>query len=152
MMKSKRLKWTCLLVLMLLFAMTFMTIRTCAAGQTYQLGGDGWSMRLDTPGMDSKPYWHVHFYQKGAQKYCLRLDNLKPCDGYKSNPVPNSILKKARNTLGDKWGYGISKETINWGKNLLIAGAVLAVVVATICPFDGVAGDVAAWGLLLGAL
>ena len=136
-----------LLVMMLVVSLG--SIDVMAGGTTYNLGGEGWSMRLDTPGMDSKPYYHVHFYKRRKQKYCLRLDTLKPCDG---NPVPKSIMKKAKNKLGRRWGYGISKSTINWGRSLAIAGAALAVIVATICPFDGVAGDAVAWGLLLGVV
>lgn len=122
-----------------------------AAGKTYNLG-QGWTMRLDTPGMDSKPYYHIHFYYKKAAKYCLRLDTLQPCDGYKKNPVPNGILKKAKGKVGKKWGSAISKSTISYGKVLAIIGCVLIVIVATICPFDGPAGDAAAWGLLLGVV
>ncbi|GLB32870.1 hypothetical protein LAD12857_47930 [Lacrimispora amygdalina] len=122
-----------------------------AAGTTYDLG-QGWTMRLDTPGMDSKPYYHIHFYYKKAPKYCLRLDTLQPCDGYKSNPVPNWAMKEAKNKVGSKWGSAISPSTISWGKSLATAGCVLLVIVATICPFDGPVGDSVAWGLLLGVV
>lgn len=80
-----------------------------AAGKTYNLG-QGWTMRLDTPGMDSKPYYHIHFYYKKAAKYCLRLDTLQPCDGYKKNSVPNGMID-----LREKEDYekGHIKEFIN---------------------------------------
>jgi hypothetical protein len=122
-----------------------------AAGKKYDLG-QGWTMRLDTPGMDSKPYYHIHFYYKGASKYCLRLDTLQPCDGYKKNPVPNKVMKKAKSKVGNKWGSSVPKSTIRWGKALAIIGCVLLIIVATICPFDGPVGDVTAWGLLLGVI
>ena len=116
-----------------------------AAGENFDLG-KSWTMRLDGPEMGSKPYYHIHFYYKGAQKYCLRLDTLQPCDGYKSNPVPNWAMKKAKGYVGNKWGSAISSSTISWGKALLVVGCVLLIVIAAICPFDGPAGDAVAWG------
>ena len=62
-------------------------------------------------------------------------------------------MKIAKEKVGtSKWGYDISKTTISWGKALAVAGCTLLVIVATICPFDGVGGDAVAWGLLLGVV
>ena len=38
----------------------------------------------------AKPYPHLHFYKNKAPFYCLRLDNLEPCDGTgrNKNKVP----------------------------------------------------------------
>lgn len=78
---------------------------------------------------------------------------MQPCDSFKSNPLPNWVMKKAKDKVGTSlWGYKISKNTVNWGKTLAIAGCILLVIVATICPFDGPAGDTVAWGLLLGVI
>ena len=106
------------------------SIKAEAVGKTYDLG-KGYSMRLDNPGDDGKNYYHIHFYYK---------------------KLPNWVMKKAKGKVGSKWGYNISKSTVNRGKALAIAGCALLVIVATICPVDGVAGDTVAWGLLLGVI
>ncbi|MDE5781182.1 MAG: hypothetical protein K2I03_06855 [Lachnospiraceae bacterium] len=149
--KVKRMLLIAVSVFVMIISITVLSLDVQAAGMTYDLG-KGWTMRLDTPGMDSKPYYHIHFYYKKASKYCLRLDTLQPCDGYTGNPVPKAIMKKAKQYSGKKWGSAISSSTISWGKALAVAGCVLLVIVATICPFDGPAGDTVAWGLLLGVV
>ena len=127
------------------------SIKAEAVGKTYYLV-KGYSLRLDNSGDYVKNYYNIHFYYKKSQVYCLRLDKLKPCDSYKKNPLPNWVMKKAKGKVGSKWGYNISKSTVNRGKALAIAGCALLVIVATICPVDGVAGDTVAWGLLLGVI
>lgn len=143
---------TSLTFVFVLFVVVSFSTKVEAVGKKYNLG-KGYSMRLDNPGDDGKKYYHIHFYYKKSQVYCLRLDNLKPCDSYKKNPLPNWVMKKAKEKVGtSKWGYNISKSTVNWGKALAVAGCALLVIIATICPFDGVAGDTVAWGLLLGVI
>lgn len=150
-MKIKRKMLLLLTFAFVLVGAMGMTSDVYAVGKTYDLGS-GWTMRVDNPETCGKDYYHAHFYYKGSQKYCLRLDNLYPCDSYKDNPVPKKQMKKAKSYCGSKWGYGISSSTISAGRALAIAGCAILVVIATICPFDGVAGDAVAWGLLLGVV
>lgn len=43
-----------------------------------------WKVYLDSPD-SAKSYYHLHFYQNSKHIYCLRLDNMNPCDGTKNN-------------------------------------------------------------------
>lgn len=123
-----------------------------SAGGAYKDFGSGYTARLDNPGDDGKPYYHIHFYYKGSQVYCLRLDTLQPCDGFNSNPLPKWVMKDAKKWQSSRWGYEIDSSTISWGKWLAVIGLGIVAIILTICPFDGPAGDAVAWGLLLGTI
>lgn len=65
--KELRRKWLktmvmplCMLVFMCIGIM-ISSIEVEAAGTTYDLG-QGYTMRLDNPGMGGKNYYHIHFY------------------------------------------------------------------------------------------
>jgi hypothetical protein len=123
-------------------------------GRWYELGS-GWKIRIDPPDTNGKPYYHIHFYYKNSEKGCLRLDNLKTCDNFNNKSIPKWVEKAAKQkaeSRGIGWGYNISKSTINWGRALALVGCSILVIIATICPFDGIAGDATAWGLLLGII
>ena len=113
--------------------------------------GQGYTAYLHSPNT-GKPYYHIHFYHKGKEVYCLRLDTLQPCDGFDDNPLPTWVMKEAKKWQSNRWGYEIDSSTISWGKGLAIVGLGILAIILTICPFDGPAGDAVAWGLLVGTI
>ena len=151
-MKKRIVLFALLCIMMIYFAIPLLSITSYATNGSWYDLGSGWKIRIDSPD-SAKPYYHVHFYYKGAEKGCLRLDNLKKCDGFNNKSIPKWVEKAAKQKAANKgigWGYNISRSTINWGRALALAGCAILVILATICPFDGPAGDVLAWSLLLG--
>lgn len=69
-------KFVTIILTVVLFFNVFSTEASAGSGQwIYNKGG--WTVRLDSPD-GAKPYYHLHFYKKGRNIYCLRLDNMKP--------------------------------------------------------------------------
>ena len=152
-MKKRIVRLFALFIVMITLVSTFLPTTVQAASKTYDLGS-GWKIRIDEPN-SGKPYYHIHFYYKGSEKGCLRLDNLDPCDNFNNKSVPKWVQKEAKKkaeSRGIGWGYNLSKSTVNWARALALVGCSILVIIATVCPFDGVAGDATAWGLLLGVI
>ena len=151
-MKKRIVRFFVLFIMMITIVTPFLSTTAQAAGQWIDVGS-GWRFRIDPPETSGKPYYHVHFQYKKSDKGCLRLDNLDPCDNFNNKAVPKWVMQKARQKAESHnigWGYKISTSTINWGRALALIGCSILVIIVTICPFDGVAGDVTAWSLLLG--
>lgn len=118
-----------------------------------------WTVYLDSPD-SAKSYYHLHFYQNSKHIYCLRLDNMNPCDGTKKNKdkVPKSVKKAVMAHSKVKNAVSFHTPAINsgWVKNivkpLLVAGAAVLVVVSAVNIFTGPIDDVAAWAALSAAL
>ena len=151
---SKQKFWIRLMVIMMVAVtmFAFMTFFVGASNSTTYNIGSGWEILYHTAD-SAKPYAHLHFRHNGSEVYCLRLDNLSPCDGGGgSGGVPKWVMKEAQKIANSRagWGYDIPKSTVSAGKILAIFGCAILIIIATICPFDGPAGDAAAWALLLG--
>lgn len=157
MVKYLRKFVTIILTVVLLFNV-FSTEASAGSGQwIYNKGG--WTVRLDSPD-GAKPYYHFHFYKKGRNIYCLRLDNMKPCDGKGNNKgkVPKTVMKSVMAQPKVKKAVSYHTPAINsaWVRSivkpLLVAGAGALVVVSAVNIFTGPIDDIAAWAALSAAL
>lgn len=130
-----------------------------ASARTLVYNRGEWKVYLDSPD-SAKPYYHLHFYKKGKHIYCLRLDNMQPCDSTAGNKdkVPKSVMEAVHKHSKVKDAVAHHFPTINNGwvkaivKPLLIAGAAVIVVVAAVNIFTGPIDDVAAWAALAAAV
>ena len=140
--------------------MSFFLPQNVEAANNY-IYGDGkssaYSIRLDSPHFSGDVY-HVHFYKKTKHLYCMRLDNLQVCDKNKSDrdSVPNWLMEKCMENSkvqSHVKSYNPQVQSnsgvIKW---LLVAGAGILVILATINIFTGPADDVGAWALFFAAL
>ncbi|MCR0155783.1 hypothetical protein MKC74_06685 [[Clostridium] innocuum] len=135
------------------------TINASAASRTTVYSKGEWKVYLDSPD-NAKPYYHLHLYKKSKHVYCLRLDNMQPCDGTRQNEnkVPKSVKQTVMKHANVKKAVIYHKPVINnqWVKNilkpLLIAGASIGVVLAAVNIFTGPIDDVAAWAALTAAM
>lgn len=129
-----------------------------ASSRTTVYNKGEWKVYLDSPD-SAKPYYHLHFYQKSRHIYCLRLDNMNPCDGTKRNKdkVPKLVKKAVMANSKVKNAVSYHTPAINSGwvktivKPLLVAGAAI-LVVSAVNIFTGPVDDVAAWAALSAAL
>ena len=130
------------------------------ASNTYVYNKGVWKVRLDSPESSGKNYWHLHFYKKGKQVYCLRLDNFKYCDGKNNqDQVPSSVMsavmehKKVQKAVK---AHNPKVETSGVFKWIIKVGAItvsaILVVLALFNVFTGPADDAVAWACFLKAL
>jgi len=157
--ESKMKKILLLTFVILLFVSTSQINSVSAAGKVYNAGG-GWTYRVDTPD-NAKPYHHIHFFKRGKSVFCLRLDNMKPCDKrtndyssfdklpskVKSHVTENGFVQKAvkkENPKTDSWVKKIPK----WA---LVSVATLAVFLGT-ATFFFPGDDAVAWAFFLRAI
>lgn len=134
-----------------------------ASNRKLVFSSNQWSVYMDSPD-NAKPYYHLHFYQKirGHENhvYCLRLDNLQPCDGTRKNQslVPKKVMEEVMKKDEVQRALQVYYPQIqsDWlkaiVKPLLIAGAGVLVVLATVNIFTGPIDDIAAWAALAGAV
>lgn len=112
-----------------------------------------WKVYLDSPD-NAKPYYHLHFYHVNRPVYCLRLDNMQPCDKKNNNYVPKWLTEKVLKIPKVKSAYEHHNPQMKepWFKSLvkplLIAGAAIGVILATVNIFTGPIDDIAAWAAL----
>lgn len=147
------------MLLTAIFICNLLCMTALAASRTTVYNKGEWTVYLDSPD-SAKPYYHLHFYQKRNHIYCLRLDNMQPCDGTKNNKskVPESVKIKAMAHPKVKKATAFHTPAINsnWVKNiakpLLIVGAAVLVVISAVNIFTGPIDDVAAWAALSAAL
>ena len=135
--------------------------RTAYAAEGQYIYGDGkksaYSIRLDPPHFSGDVY-HVHFYKKTDHLYCMRLDNLQICDEKKSDrdSVPNWLMEECMNNKKVQDRIKAYNPTIERSsgviKGLMVVGAGILVILATINIFTGPADDVGAWALFFSAL
>lgn len=119
----------------------------------------GWIVYLHTPN-SGKGYHHLHFFKRKVHVYCLNLKTMKPCDSTRKNKnkVPKSVKegvmknKRVQRAVATYNPIIKTKKFKYLIKPLLIAGASIAVVVATANIFTGPIDDVAAWAALSAAL
>lgn len=158
-MMDKIVKKVSIIVVMLsLICCTFCTTISASSRITVYNKGE-WKVYLDSPD-SAKSYYHLHFYQKNKHIYCLRLDNMNPCDGTKQNAdkVPKSVKKAvmAHSKVKEAVAYHTPAINSGWVKDivkpLLIAGAAVLVVVSAVNIFTGPVDDVAAWAALSAAV
>ena len=84
-------KFAIIIISFVLMISVFTTNVSAAARQlVYQSGV--WSVYMDSPD-SAKSYYHLHFYSGKIHVYCLRLDNMQPCDGTAKNKdkVPRKV-------------------------------------------------------------
>lgn len=118
-----------------------------------------WTVYYD-PHSSGKPYPHLHFYKNKKHFYCLRLDNLQPCDGTKhnKNKVSKSAMKavmshrKVQSTLKKYKPSLFSNSVRKKVQPLIVGGAAIGVIVAAANIFAGPIDDIAAWAALTTAL
>lgn len=147
--------------LLLVTILLALTVKTAFAADNRYIYGDGkksaYSIRLDSPHFSGDVY-HVHFYKKTTHLYCMRLDNLQMCDANKSDrsKVPGWLMEKAmkNKSIQDRIkDYNPSLKYKSGAiKALLVSGASVLVILATINIFTGPADDIAAWSLLIAAI
>lgn len=157
-MKKLYKKLSVIILVLALISNIFCT-KVFASSRTTVYNKGEWKVYLDSPD-NAKPYYHLHFYQKSKHIYCLRLDNMNPCDGTRKNKdkVPKSVMKKVMEHSKVKSAVSYHTPAINsdWVrkivKPLLLAGAAILVVVSSVNIFTGPIDDVAAWAALSAAL
>lgn len=154
---KNHLKRSVLLVLVFAFLLPFVPTRAKASNRILVYDKAGWKVYLDSPD-SAKPYHHLHFYRYSKHVYCLRLDNMQPCDSSQKGSVPKSVMEEVmavprvkrvveqyHPSIGSDWVKAIVKP-------LLIAGAAVLVVVSAVNIFTGPIDDVAAWAALAAAV
>lgn len=113
-----------------------------------------WKVDLESPN-NTKPYYHLHFYYKKSHIYCLRLDNMEPCDSKKNKHsapkwLKDEVLKIPK--VKSAYEHHNPQKKEPWFKSLvkplLIAGAAIGVILATVNIFTGPIDDIAAWAAL----
>ncbi len=133
----------------------FTTNVSAAARQlVYQSGV--WNVYMDSPD-SAKSYYHLHFYSGKIHVYCLRLDNMQPCDGTAKNKdkVPRKVRENVMKVSKVKNAVTYHKPAIknNWVraivKPLALVGAGALVVLAAVNIFTGPIDDIAAWSALV---
>lgn len=85
-------------MMFVVMAMIFTVLVTKVSADSWLFNFSVWRVELDIP-TTSKPYHHLHFYKGDDYIYCLRLDNMQPCDGTDGNvnKVPKWVKEKAVN-------------------------------------------------------
>lgn len=154
-------------LIIMLFTLLISTISpTLSSAASVKVKGPGsWEYRIDGPETGGKQYYHIHFYEKGTEKFCLRLDNMKPCDFNKNkkyytkfDELPNKLIDHVTNNAEVK--KALKKEkgstTVNsWVNSIpqwaLVSVATLTVFLATVTWFFP-GDDLAAWAFFLRAL
>lgn len=151
------------LILVVFLTSVFGPIVASASSTWYDGHNKSWRYRLDSPEPNGKDYWHIHFYESGTEKFCLRLDNMKPCDYNKNKKyytdfeqLPNKLIAKVTNNSAVQKAIEKEKPKVNsWVDSIpkwaLVSVAALAVFLATVTWFFP-GDDIGAWALFLRAM
>ncbi|MDU4670519.1 MAG: hypothetical protein E6Y30_00450 [Finegoldia magna] len=158
-MKKTLSKFVTIMLTVFLFFNAFSTKASADSGSLWVYNKGIWTVRLDSPD-GAKPYYHLHFYKKGKHIYCLRLDNMQPCDGTRKNKdkVYKSVMRDVMKHPKVKKAVSYHTPAINSArvrkiaKPLLVAGDGILVVVSAVNIFTGPIDDIAAWTALSAAL
>ncbi|MDO5047456.1 MAG: hypothetical protein Q4D88_02785 [Anaerococcus sp.] len=111
---------TMLLTTILLF--NVFSSKASASSSQWVYNKGEWKVRLDSPD-GAKSYHHLHFYKSGKHIYCLRLDNMQPCDGTRNNKdkVYKSVMKAVMSHPKVKNAVSYYTPAINsaWVRNIV---------------------------------